>query len=62
MSNLPAMNDTVILEMVINDLQEYYDFTLAEAQEQAENIAQSIVEAMWSEYSHVLNECAEGRY
>ena len=56
------MNDTVILEMVINDLQEYYDFTLAEAQEQAENIAQSIVEAMWSEYSHVLNECAEGRY
>ena len=62
MSNLPAMNETAILELVISDLQEYHNFTMEKAQEQAEDIAECIIEAMWSEYSHVLSECAEGRY
>ena len=62
MLELPAMNDQVILQMVINDLQEHHGRTEQEAIDESQEFCESIIEAMWSEYSHVLSECAEGRY
>lgn len=62
MSELPAINDQVILQMVIDDLQEYHGRTKQEAIDESQEVAEAIIEAMWSEYSHILEECAEGRY
>ena len=59
---LPALNDSVVYDMVISDLQEYHDYSLTEAEEKASHISETIVGAMWDEYSHVLSECVEGRY
>ena len=58
----PAINDEAILQMVIDDLQEEYGRTLIQATDEAPDIAGHVVEAMWSEYSHVLSEAAEGRF
>ena len=58
----PAMNDDIILQMVVDDLQENYEYTAEDAKEKAPHMAETIVDAMWDQYSHVLEECTNGRY
>jgi len=50
------INDEAFLAQVIDDLVEYQNYSQAEAEETAPDMANTLIEAMWDEYSHVLSE------
>ena len=55
----PGINDDVIHAMIVNDLQQYHGYTKEDAEDS--DFGETVVSAMWDEYSYVLSECSQGR-
>ena len=53
-ADLPAIDDQSLKQDVINSLQEHYGYSETAATEAASSISDSAQDAMWSEYSNVL--------
>jgi pyrroloquinoline quinone (PQQ) biosynthesis protein C len=56
MAEGPAINDDVVLEMLIDDMQEHYGFSFGEATAWAKEHASSVVDDMWDAYTKYLED------
>ena len=46
---------------MLEDLTEYHDLTPEEAEARVDDHAETVIDAMWDEYSHVMSEIIQGR-